>query len=104
VPSTDLTDVPIPGDWDDVRVAAGVGVGAIEASILDTTASDEEIRFDLVTIRSEPGLLTVRRAGPDSVRATASVGRFGDPAREQRLLHAFARRLEQLHGVDYAPR
>jgi hypothetical protein len=81
-----------------------VGVGAIEAAILKTDASDDEFRFELVTIRSEPGLLTVRRAGPNAVTAEASVGRFGDPDRERRLVQAFTTRLRQLHAVDYAPR
>jgi len=103
VPEASGTTVTVIGDWDDVSAAAIVGVDAIHATIEASRVTDETARFRLRLVDGSPGVLEVTRDG-DELIADASLGRFGDPEAEQRLLDAFTRRLEQLHGVDYAPR
>lgn len=112
------TDAASPGtmtiraDWNDVDAAVEIAITRAEMAILRRTAEPadqpEQIRFELLTMMDERGVLTVTRdAGAGDamipIHLEARVGHFGDPAREQVLLRAMADRLEQLAGVDYAP-
>jgi hypothetical protein len=105
----------VRGDWDDLDAAVEVAASKVEMSVLSSTDPSSNPRvFRLVTVTDEPGRLTVRRSpptrppgasppAPELFQVEASVGRFGDPQREQALIDAFRRRLEALAGVDFAP-
>ena len=91
------------GDWDDVGAAATYAVEAGEAAIEDVAVGDARAVFSLRGVGGEPGVLEATRGEGDEIVASCSIGRFGDERRQRRVLEAFARRLGQLHGVEYAP-
>lgn len=103
-PVPDGSRAEIPGDWDDVEAAVIIGAERAEMALVSTDDQDpERLAFDLVTVGGEPVRLTAARAGEGRIALEARVGRFGDPARERRLLSAVAARLRALFGRDYAP-
>lgn len=85
-----------------------VAVDAIDAVVVTSTLDGpERVIFELKTVRNEDGRLSATKApasDPDRVQLEATIGRFGDVGREHRLLDAIAARLQQLRGVDFAPR
>lgn len=101
----------LTADWNDLDAAADVAVGRAELAIVRTTCPDPcTRRYELTSVRGEPGTLTITRPAPcdgpgESIPLTieAAVGRFGDPQRERTLLSAFTSRLADLHGVEFAP-
>lgn len=81
-----------------------IGAERAEMALVSTDKpGTERMAFELVTVGGEPVRLTAARAGEGRVVLEARVGRFGDPARERRLLSAVAARLRALFGRDYAP-
>jgi hypothetical protein len=79
--------------WSDVPAAAYWGAVESEMAIIRTVEIPEGFRFELVTLRDEPATLTVERG--DQIRATASVGSFGQRTDEARALEvAFRTALE----------
>lgn len=93
----------IRGDWEDVGVSMEIAVLAIEATVVESRSDAQSWTFALLTIRDEPGHVVVERRGEDQVVVHVSIGRFGDAAREQRLIRAFADRLQSLYGREFAP-
>lgn len=105
------------GDWDDIPAAVDVAVGKCEMAVVrgpDKSAPDYGAvqQYELRTVTDEPARLIIRRRAADNGRGEtgavpleidAIVGRFGDAARERRLIDAVRRRLSQLVGVDFAP-
>ncbi len=99
------------GDWNDIDAAVLVGASRAEMAIVEAKGKPESDRreYVLTTARDEPALLVVVReravesGGVVRVRLEATVGRFGDSARERTLMEAVAARLKELAGVDYAP-
>jgi hypothetical protein len=55
-------------------------------------------------VESREGVATATDLGDGRFTLTAYVEPAGDQIAQQRLLDAWARRLEQLHGVEWAPR
>lgn len=103
-PPAGPTTIEAVGDWNDIGVAAAFGAGAGEAAIEDAQIDETVAIFSLRAVNGEPGVLDVTRAEEgDRVVASCTIGRFGDAVRQRRILEAFARRLQQLYGVDYAP-
>jgi hypothetical protein len=112
-PSKGLTTIhtsrEVVADWNDVDAAVEVALHQVQMAMDHTEASSDELekRFPLWTVTDEPATLTIRREaiGQESQRLTleASVGRFGDPARESRLIHAVRHRLKSLAGKTHAP-
>lgn len=96
-------DQPFPGDWDDIAAAALTATMEVGAVIESSSVGPDTATFQIRDHQGRPGTLEATREG-DAIQASASIGRFGDPEAEQRLLNELARRLDQLHGVDYAPR
>lgn len=103
----------LSADWDDVDAAVGVAVGAAEAAVTGarTNGPDERVYY-LRTVADEPGILVVSRSpepagaagsAPSNITLRTSIGRFGNPDRERRLLEAVARRLTDLRGRQYSP-
>lgn len=82
-----------------------------EAAVVGTSEAEDSITFTLVTATDEPGEVRASRgAGAEKsdgenieITLSARFGRFGDAARERRMLNALVRRLEQLHGRETAP-
>lgn len=93
------------GDWDDVDAAMDVGVSAAEMAIVNSSTSpDGSTRlYELRTVTDEPAWLKAQRGEDGRVSLGARVGRFGDAAREQKLVESVAARLKALYGVDWAP-
>lgn len=97
-------------DWDDLQAAVGFALSRTElvrVSVLRPT--EDRVEFRLRSSRDEPALLVAARedgwrgGDPVSITLTCTVGRFGDPAREQQFLELVAERLGQLRGVEVAP-
>ncbi len=95
---------PIAGDWHDLLPAANVAAssvdGAVESSVIDESVATISLRLATGT----RGRLTVHRRDDDLLDVDVALGPFGQETDEQTFLNEFARRLEQLRGVDYAPR
>lgn len=71
--------------------------------------SEAAARFELRTSLNEPVIVEAARvahlqpAPRDLITLRAGVGRFGDDSRERALLVRIARRLSDLHAVEFAP-
>ncbi len=108
----------INGDWDDIDAAIDVGATEAEMAVLSAdlpTGGRRIIR--LKTVQDQPVILVIDRAGDPQGAAGAgpggasegeitmrcTVGRFGDPAREARLLKALSHRLKALWKVQTRP-
>lgn len=100
------------GEWRDVERSVEVGVRRAEMAVIDVRVAAGEKRFRLETVRGEPGWLVaqpeVDAPFPHDVeipiRLEASVGLFGNPEAERRLLRAVSERLRDLSGREWAPR
>lgn len=97
-------------DWDDLQAAVGFALARTElVRVSVTRPTDDRVEFGLRSSRDEPGLLVATReegwsgGDPVLITLTCTIGRFGDPAREQRFLTLVVERLEQLQGVEIAP-
>lgn len=91
------------GDFDDIDAAVRVAATKAEVAVVSSRAlSQDAIEYELVTLTGEPGRLRVERRN-DNLQAECSIGRFGDPERENRLLEALRSRLRDLYGVEWAP-
>lgn len=92
------------GDWDDTDASVSVGVEAIEAALTSVHQPAPGRReYRLKRVNGEVGLLVIERGEGDVLNLTASIGPLGDPERERKLVQAVRRRLDQLHGVEFAP-
>ncbi|MDQ7012920.1 MAG: hypothetical protein Q9O74_03370 [Planctomycetota bacterium] len=105
--TTSPVTVRTVADWNDVEPAIGVALGRTElVKVRLERPTPDRIEVRLRSSRDEPGLLVVTRtaAGGDPVpmTLTCTIGRFGDPAREQQLIVYVVERLEQLKGVEFA--
>ena len=96
-------------DWDDVEPAIRVALGQTELVLASVhRPSPGRIEARLRSSGDEPALLVI--TGPESAQAdpvtmtlTCTVGRFGDPAREARVVALVIARLQSLKGVEFAP-
>lgn len=100
------------GDWNDLDAGIDVAASYAELALIDATPASVRGRrtFLLRSTRDEYAWLVVERIGPPThddegvrMKARCTVGRFGNPATEQRFLRALARRLADLKGVDVRP-
>lgn len=110
------------GDRDDIWAAVTLAMTSNEMAVVDAYYDPPDSRtYFITTIRDEPVRLVLTgpgfgeggtiygpmydgpfgRGGEITIEAT--VGRFGDPERERRLVRDVARRLEQLSGVRVSP-
>jgi hypothetical protein len=82
--------------WSDVPAAAYWGALEVEMAIVRSAETPEGLRFELVTVREEPATLLVERVdAPERIRATATVGTFGQRTDDARALEvAFRTALE----------
>jgi hypothetical protein len=101
----------VVAEWRDVERAMEIAVRRAELTILDREIGPDSKRFELQSVSAEPGYLVATRQSPGpegdgaaiTIRLETRIGMFGNPAREQELLRALARRLEQLRGREWAP-
>ena len=90
----------MPADWDDLEPAVTAGASKAQMAVLGSERDGAAMVYRLVTVLDQPAVLRVEPSADGTVRLSAKVGRFGDPPREQELLHWVSRRLEELHGVE----
>ena len=99
----------VVANWNDADAAVEVALHQVQMALEHEEISPDELerRYYLVTITDEPAQLTLRRQtvepGPQPITFEASVGRFGDPARESRLIRAVRHRMKVLVGKTHAP-
>ncbi len=80
-----------------------------ELAVVQSRVTPLEIRYAVVAATDESGEVVATRSAADGsgedidIQLTAHIGRFGDAARERRILEALSRRLGQLHGKATAP-
>ncbi|MEM1164957.1 MAG: hypothetical protein AAGI30_01555 [Planctomycetota bacterium] len=106
------TSWPSHGQRADVAAAVSYASAASDMAVIAerplAEGRDDAVVYELITIRDEPAWLVIEGLGPadpldaahheESTRLTASarVGRFGDPAREETLIARLHERLQQL--------
>jgi hypothetical protein len=95
---------PTPGDRDDVPRALDVALSEAEAAKLTGSWDGDTYTARLLIVENREGVATATHLGGGSYTLTAFVEPDGDQLAQQRLLSAWARRLVQLHGVEWAPR
>ncbi|MEO1008995.1 MAG: hypothetical protein AAFX79_10530 [Planctomycetota bacterium] len=92
------------GDWDDVPRALAVALAAGEAALLDADRTPDRYAASLLVIEDRRGTATARRNADGSIELRVFVEPAGDRVAQARLLRAWRRRLDQLYGVEFAPR
>lgn len=97
-------------DWDDVDAAIDVGASKSEMAVVSWGMNaDGERAYKLRTALDEPVWVCAKRVGDPKkeesalLELRARVGRFGDADREERLLRAVRKRLDELCGVATSP-
>lgn len=95
---------PVPGDRDDVPRALPIGLEAAEAALLSGAWDGDTYTASFLIVEDREGVATATDHGDGTLTLTAFVEPGGDLVAQRRLLKAWARRLEQLHGVEWAPR
>lgn len=98
------------GDWNDINAAAEIGSAQAESVWVGSPkdVSPTERVFQLAHISGARGTLTVTRADAEHaedilITLVCTMGRFGEPALERKIIEGTARRLEELRGVEFAP-
>lgn len=91
------------GDWADLDAAVEVALESAEVAVIGSGHTPDRATYQLVSLEGRPGELVIARGESGRLTLSARIGRFGDPARERRLLDAVAGRLARLGGVDIAP-
>ena len=93
-----------PGDRDDVARALLVALEAAEAAQLDGGWDGDVFTATFLIVEAREGTARAVDLGDGGFALWAFIEPDGDVLRQQRLVDAWARRLEQLQGVDWAPR
>ena len=97
--SSSTPPVAVSGDFRDVVPAVRAAASEVEMAVLAYDSPEPGVHaFELVSVRDEPATLTVTADddAPRGFRAEATVGRLGDPGREEALVRAFLDRLAEL--------
>lgn len=111
---TEGTSAIATGEWKDLGPALAVALDRSQLSILSSTRSEDGsvLTYELLGVHDEPGTLTLTRKlpgvavkgeGPIPIEIRAAIGRFGDEARERKLIADIRSRLGDLVGTDVAP-
>lgn len=98
------THGPVPGDREDIPRALAIGLEAAEAALLTGSWEGQTYTASFLIVENREGVATATHLGDGTYTLTAHVEPDGDQRAQERLLNAWARRLRQLHGVDWAPR
>ena len=95
---------PVPGDRDDVARALLIALESAEAVLLEGRWRGETYTASFLMVESRQGRATATLGADGGLMLSAFVEPAGDEIAQRTLLDAWARRLEQLHGVAWAPR
>lgn len=95
---------PTPGDRDDIERALPIGLEAAQAALLQGRWQGDTYDASFLIVESREGQATATDHGDGTFTLSAYIGPDGDQTAQQKLLKAWARRLKQLHGVEWAPR
>lgn len=95
---------PVAGDRDDVARALTIGLEAAEAAQLEAAWAGDTFTASFLKVESRQGVATATDLGDGQFSLSAYIEPGGDRVAQERLLNAWARRLEQLYGVEWAPR
>lgn len=93
----------VRGDWNDLDAALLVAASEAEMAVVSSEGDDSAFSAELTTPRDDRVTVWVTRQAADRFEVRVRAGLFGDPESERRLVGAFSRRLEQLHGREWAP-
>ncbi|OAB63869.1 hypothetical protein AY599_25830 [Leptolyngbya valderiana BDU 20041] len=105
VPTNDPSVLgPVPGDRDDVERALLIGLESAQAALLRGAWDGDTYGASFLAIESRQGDVSATDHGNGTLTLRAFIEPDGDRDAQQALLQAWARRLEQLHGVEWAPR
>ena len=100
------TEITLIGDWNDIDAAMQAGMAESETAVLARSESNGVVVFEFLSIHDERGKLIATRLekGTEGVEITVHAEAPDSRAKTpQRLVHAFARRLSELRGVEAAP-
>ncbi|MFI4916323.1 MAG: hypothetical protein ACIAS6_07455 [Phycisphaerales bacterium JB060] len=95
---------PVPGDRDDIPRALLVGLESAEAAMLQGRWQGDTYDASFLIVESREGAATAIDHGDGTFTLRAFIEPHGDRIAQQELLEAWAHRLGQLHGVEWAPR
>lgn len=100
----------VQGDWDDADAAVYGGLDSTGAAVTRVYAvSPTRREYRLRCMSGEDGVLVIQKPQassdePARLEVRCSIGRLGDPEREEVIVKAVTRRIRELCGVEYAPR
>lgn len=95
---------PVAGDREDAPRALLVALEAAEAALLKGHWEGDIYTASFLMVESREGEATATAHGDGTLTLTAFVQPAGDQIAQRTLLNAWARRLGQLHQVEWAPR
>lgn len=95
---------PVPADRDDVPRALLVALEHVEAALLEGAWDGNTYSATFLIIENRQGHASATHDPQGQATLSAMIEPSGDRRAQQRLLEAWARRLRQLHGVEWAPR
>jgi hypothetical protein len=95
---------PVPADRDDVPRALLVALEAAEAALLDGSWAGDTYTATFLIVENREGVASATHHADGTATLRAFIEPRGDLAAQRTLLDAWARRLGQLEGVEWAPR
>lgn len=110
-PAMGPATLEIYAEWRHIEPSMQIAVRRAEMAITDRQTAPATKRFELQSVRDESGWLVVTplvdepfpHDEPIPMRVETSIGLFGNPSAERRLLRALTDRLDQLRGREWAP-
>ena len=98
----------VPGDRDDVPRALLIALEAAQAALLEGQWTGDRYEATFLVVENRQGQATATLSANPGEDGAWTLSAFVEPAGDQdtqdTLLKAWARRLDQLHGVQWAPR
>lgn len=95
---------PVAGDREDAPRALLIALEAAEAALLEGHWQGNTYMASFLIVESREGEATATVHDDGTITLTAFVEPAGDQIAQRTLLNAWAKRLGQLNGVDWAPR
>ena len=104
VPGEPSVLTQVPGERDDVERSLGIALEAAEAAGLGGGWNDDEYYATFLAVEDRLGWVRATDLGDGTLELRAFFRPNGVLAAQEKLLRAWARRLDQLNGVEWAPR
>lgn len=95
---------PVAGDREDAPRALLIALEAAEAALLEGHWQGNTYMASFLIVESREGEATATVHDDGTITLTAFVEPAGDQIAQRTLLNAWAKRLGQLNGVEWAPR